>query len=626
MILRTIIFLLLSVSQFAHSQKYSEVIPIVRIQPSYPLEQLRNKQEGWVKIQFEVTVKGTVENPKIIESYPEKVFDRAAIAAILKFKFKPRIVDGKPVRATVAQTMEFSLPKNQTYNSGVDLSKYEKGQLKYALQRGKSGFGSQNTLAVLDAQKGILVHKIKLPGTSGNKSYLAQHPDNPHMFFYHQKSNTEGRVLVINKSDLEILHTMKVGPIVITNPKGTQKFRLFSANEKYLLAYLKDRGKPTLHQIDGSSGEVIEKIKFPKYTFIQRTGDVSYLWARNYKGKKSKRMLKIIDAYTMEIVEDLKIVGDVEHALYWRDNLEILIRNKDEVPQYKVRTFNFKDKTYFDDFTSTTRPKVHSIEDELFYIGNESDHLKIAKLSGGAINDITNSNIRLSFNDGDFYFYDEVLHFIAFGDQTVAKINMQDTLDFKIVEIPMDATAGIVNKSKDRAYVSTMGNSDIALVDFNTEQFIAAGISGGLEKKDTVSTKGLSSYAFSTPNGFKQTPLNGFDRSNNTMLLNHSATRVFAINSNTNDVTSFNADDMSDQHIVQTGLGTFKIVQGTQEEDLPLVVIGMRRVTFLSPSDGRMIKQIKYDEPIEITVLGELSYSKDFKVKTISLIHIPLDD
>ncbi len=86
-----------------------DVIPLVRIQPQYPRQAQMNGIEGWVRIEFTVTAVGTVTNPKVLDSRPPRVFDREAIRAILKWKFKPRVIDGNAVERQGTQTIEFTL-------------------------------------------------------------------------------------------------------------------------------------------------------------------------------------------------------------------------------------------------------------------------------------------------------------------------------------------------------------------------------------------------------------------------------------------------------------------------------------------------------------------------------------
>ena len=86
-----------------------DVIPIVRIEPQFPREALLKGIGGWVEVEFTIEPDGSVSDPKIIDSQPPRIFDRNALRAIYKWKFKPRIVDGKPVARRARQRMEFTI-------------------------------------------------------------------------------------------------------------------------------------------------------------------------------------------------------------------------------------------------------------------------------------------------------------------------------------------------------------------------------------------------------------------------------------------------------------------------------------------------------------------------------------
>lgn len=74
-----------------------EYLPIVKVQAAYPRRALQRGIEGYVVVEFTVTRQGTVRDPYVIEANPEGIFDQAAMDAVLKFKYKPRVVDGEPV-------------------------------------------------------------------------------------------------------------------------------------------------------------------------------------------------------------------------------------------------------------------------------------------------------------------------------------------------------------------------------------------------------------------------------------------------------------------------------------------------------------------------------------------------
>lgn len=80
-----------------------EYLPIVRVAPIYPSRALSRGIEGYVDLEFTVTTAGTVKDPVVIYS-SSSLFNRAAMRAVLKFKYKPRVVDGQPVAVPGVKT------------------------------------------------------------------------------------------------------------------------------------------------------------------------------------------------------------------------------------------------------------------------------------------------------------------------------------------------------------------------------------------------------------------------------------------------------------------------------------------------------------------------------------------
>ena len=80
-----------------------DYLPIVRVAPIYPARALSRNLEGYCDMNFTVTPAGTVIDP-IAEFCTSSLFERSSARAVLKFKYKPRVVDGVPQTVTGVRT------------------------------------------------------------------------------------------------------------------------------------------------------------------------------------------------------------------------------------------------------------------------------------------------------------------------------------------------------------------------------------------------------------------------------------------------------------------------------------------------------------------------------------------
>jgi protein TonB len=86
-----------------------DIIPLQRIAPQYPRQAARDGITGSVKLEITVNPDGSVREAHVIESKPRGVFDSAAVTAVLRWRFKPKVVDGQPVAQKGVQEVEFNL-------------------------------------------------------------------------------------------------------------------------------------------------------------------------------------------------------------------------------------------------------------------------------------------------------------------------------------------------------------------------------------------------------------------------------------------------------------------------------------------------------------------------------------
>jgi len=86
-----------------------ELTPLVRFMPEYPLAAATNGVQGYVLLRFTVTETGAVADPEVLRSDPPKIFDRAAMRSVLRWKYQPQMADGKPTSVISYTRITFTL-------------------------------------------------------------------------------------------------------------------------------------------------------------------------------------------------------------------------------------------------------------------------------------------------------------------------------------------------------------------------------------------------------------------------------------------------------------------------------------------------------------------------------------
>jgi protein TonB len=80
-----------------------EMLPLVNVTPTYPTRAASRGIEGWCQVSFTVTDTGGVRDVVVVDAEPAGIFDTSSIRAAEKFKFQPKVVDGKGVEVPNVQ-------------------------------------------------------------------------------------------------------------------------------------------------------------------------------------------------------------------------------------------------------------------------------------------------------------------------------------------------------------------------------------------------------------------------------------------------------------------------------------------------------------------------------------------
>lgn len=86
-----------------------DLMPLQRIPPQYPRDAARSGITGWVQLEVLVNADGSVRSAKVLDAKPRGMFEASAVQAVMRWKFKPKIKDGKPIEQRGSQKIEFNL-------------------------------------------------------------------------------------------------------------------------------------------------------------------------------------------------------------------------------------------------------------------------------------------------------------------------------------------------------------------------------------------------------------------------------------------------------------------------------------------------------------------------------------
>ena len=79
------------------------------VPPEYPREAYVKHLEGWVEVEFNVSPAGQVTGATVAGANPARIFNDAALRAVQRWTFKPRMDNGKAVEEHIKRRIEFKL-------------------------------------------------------------------------------------------------------------------------------------------------------------------------------------------------------------------------------------------------------------------------------------------------------------------------------------------------------------------------------------------------------------------------------------------------------------------------------------------------------------------------------------
>lgn len=136
--------------------------PIKTVKADYPYQARERAMQGQVWVKIRVSETGDVENTEVISGDP--ILAKAAVAAVKRWKFKPFIKDGKPVKVSTKVPFNFAFRDNiEDKNPATDPK--NTAQVKPASDspadpNSVPGEKPNRVRVAADIEEGMLIHKV----------------------------------------------------------------------------------------------------------------------------------------------------------------------------------------------------------------------------------------------------------------------------------------------------------------------------------------------------------------------------------------------------------------------------------------------------------------------------------
>ena len=150
-----------------------------------------------------------------------------------------------------------------------------------------------------------------------------------------------------------------------------------------------------------------------------------------------------------------------------------------------------------------------------------------------------------------------------------------------LMDQPFDTANVIWNPSNNRLFLREGSGSEVAVFDTLTGEKIDR---SGTGRAGVKFGKFLASVAFSVVQYNLGYVGVAYGRTSTEMMLNGSEDKLYVINTKTNDVTHFNASDLSDRKAIATGSGTSLIYRHINHDD-SLFVLSSNKANIINDKD-----------------------------------------
>jgi hypothetical protein len=394
-------------------------------------------------------------------------------------------------------------------------------------------------------------------------------------FFNDDESIIALQLLKSKKNNVLNAYVIEGGYLLYSKPLE-KKSMLFgqssTKNTLYIGGKAGVRGYSSIEVIDINNGESLNKMakKYAKYKYMPTIQ--SNLFIADYAGKKHNFEIIVLNNDTGKSVLR-ENTGNVSPVFTTKNNMENV---------YFVN--NFKNK-----------------------LGFEINQLKDNKIDNIARID---TDIKPVF----FAASNKLDRFIVASTSNFILVDTESSKVPKRISSPFDIATGYFSADDSLVYLREGTGSEVGVIDFNQQKIINE---SGTGRKSVKFGLFMATVALGAASGYYTGYINvSYSYTDTAMLLSRDEQRLYVVNSRTNDVTLFDAKDLSGRKGIATGSGTFGVFQLKHEyypeqEDSNVFVISPSSISYFNQFSLDIIKKIDFKTFINFDVEENLLFTKD---------------
>lgn len=474
----------------------------------------------------------------------------------------------------------------------------------FATQFNKNGKSYQNQLAELDPETGSKLKEIKLADSLRAPMNKLALPESPYLFMYGLTDKKRAKLQIINKANLDDVKTVNLEPLNDRVMAAYQLYQFYqiSADHKYLYLHTGKKKTQALTIIDVANGSVLHKIPISKHkNQVSVSQDGQYILVNDI----SRDELILINTTDFSQALTSKLGESRAYGTIHNDHLYLTkTKGKDRSKTHWVQAINLKTqiKTNFTERSSSPPVFTVSPETNQLFTLLMSDRDKVAnvyQLNG--IEATKLASVELRIKPKELSVDERFNRLIIFGKGKLATINLLNPSDNALTKLPFDTADHLFNRSGDLLYLREGSGSEVAVVDVNSGQLIERSGTGrkGVKFGQFMGTLALGAITAGAT-GYMSTVV---IYSSTGMTLNEKQDKLYVINSKTNDVTLFNASDLTGRDAIATGGGTFLVHQGAGET-APLWVFSGKRINLINDAKFELQQEIEYEQMVGLDMIN----------------------